>query len=210
MFTGIIKSNGIIASVKNESGSLVLCINGKTHGTSKIGDSVSIDGCCLTITAIKGNVFSVNVMPETVKKTTIKYYKKGSFVNMEFPLKLNSGLDGHLVQGHIDFTGTVKSSKNSCGDAKLKITHPANMAKYIALKGSITVNGVSLTVSMLNDKDFEVSLIPQTLLATNLGLLKKGQKVNVEIDMISRYLESLLKEKSNTINHQFLKERGFL
>jgi riboflavin synthase len=199
----------------------------QTLATSqKIGDSIAVDGVCLTITAIKDDTFTVQAIPETLNKTIIKNYRAGTIVNLERPLKLQDELHGHLVQGHVDFAGKVTATALATakprltqaevtsslpGDSKiLAITFPPEYAKFFALKGSVTMNGVSLTISSLHEDSFEVSLIPQTINTTNLGTLVPGQEVNIEVDLLARYLDRLLQDKAQQINYEFLQERGFI
>jgi len=196
MFTGIIQKTGEIKKIGTRNGIKILAIEprlAKTRAKQRMlnpGDSIAVDGCCLTVTACTKKLFKVEAIPETLKHTIINKYRKGTIVNLENPLKIGDSLDGHFVQGHIDFVGTVlKSGKD--GDSKiLTISFPKNIAKYFALKGSVTVNGVSLTISKISKTGFEVSLIPQTLKTTNLNSLVKNDVANIEIDMIARYINA--------------------
>jgi riboflavin synthase len=210
MFTGIIRNTGTVKILEDKKGLKVIGFQSALSSRLKKGGSIAVDGCCLTVTSCTKNSFKAEVMAETLKKTVIGKYKKGSAVNLEMPLKLGESLDGHLVQGHVDFSGTVKSVKKNGESREIEITFPKDLSKYFALKGSVTVNGVSLTVSMLNAESFEVSLIPQTIKSTNLGMLKKGDFVNIEVDLIGRYLESLVHNREKTTSYQFLKARGFI
>lgn len=186
MFTGIITETGKTLKIKKGKKAWTFTIQTKSIlKDKKIGDSIAINGACVTITGIKGKNFNFDAIPETLKLTNLRDLKKGSKVNLEPSLKLNQSLDGHFVQGHIDETGTVMSFKKE----KLTIKFPQKLAKYLAFKGSVAINGVSLTISDLKKDTFSVELIPHTLKMTNLGELKKGDKVNLEIDMIARYLE---------------------
>lgn len=194
MFTGIIRKTGKIRSIENGKGLKIMTVEGSFAG-KKIGDSIAVDGCCFTITSCTKNLFTVEAMPETTRRTVINQYVKGTIVNLENPLKIGDSLDGHFVQGHIDFVGTVKEFKKDGNAKTVTISFPQKFGKYFALKGSVTVNGVSLTVSKIHKTAFEVSLIPQTLKTTNLGSLKKNDNVNIEIDVIARYLDSLINSK---------------
>lgn len=197
MFTGIIQQIGTIKKVSQKDGITLLQIENATIApTKKVGDSIAIDGTCLTVTAKTNKWFEVKAIPETIKHTTLKNYRKGTKVNLENPLKVGDCLDGHLVQGHVDFVGTVKNTKKDGSSTIVKTSFPLDYAKYLAIKGSITVNGVSLTISKLSSNSFEVSLIPLTMSTTNLGSLIKGNELNIEIDIISRYLDSLLRNLS--------------
>ncbi|MBU0668009.1 riboflavin synthase [Patescibacteria group bacterium] len=207
MFTGIIREIATISEItQKENGIIELKIESSLARNKKKGDSIAVDGACLTITSPGQNIFTVEAIPETINKTNIKSYKPGTGVNLETPLKIGDGLDGHFVSGHIDFCAEVSSTENNL----LIITVPPEMRKYFALKGSVAINGVSLTISHLDKETFGVSLIPTTLEKTNLGLLKKEDPVNIEIDLIARYLDSLLSGKEKEVSYDFLKDRGFL
>lgn len=211
MFTGIIRKTGEITKISSENRIKEIEIAcPKLSNCNTAGDSIAIDGVCLTITKLTDTGFCAQIMPETLTKTIIGNYSLGTVINIEEPLTLGGKLDGHLVSGHVDYTGTIINIQNQGSDKDIEISFPPEMSKYLALKGSITVNGASLTISKLNFESFIVSLIPETLNNTNLGLSKIHDKVNIEIDLISRYLESLLKEKEKTTEYDFLKERGFI
>lgn len=211
MFTGIIQKMGTVKKISTQNGITTLNISVPAFAQKmKIGDSISIDGSCLTISQKTMNNFSVQAIPETLEKTIIKNYKIGQKVNLELPLKMNQGLDGHLVTGHIDLAAKIKEIKKNGASKILNIEFPITMAKYFAMKGSVTVNGVSLTISKIHTDSFEVSLIPLTQKITNLGTIKKGEEVNIEIDLIVRYLENLLNGKEKEITYNFLQERGFI
>lgn len=185
MFTGIIQEIGTVKSAAKNGGALTLEISALLSSKLKKGDSVSVDGTCLTAVKHTKKSFTADIMPETIKKTIISSYKKGTKVNLELPLRLSDKIDGHFVLGHVDGIGKVT------GDSDLKIAPPSSLLKFIAYKGSVSINGVSLTVSKKDKKSFQVSLIPMTLQKTNLGSLKKGNNVNIEVDMLCRYLDSL-------------------
>lgn len=219
MFTGIIRQIGKIARIDQKENLTELTIEAPGIASNeKKGDSIAVDGVCLTITAfgISGDAsnvptqFTVQAIPETLARTIIGSYKENTTVNLETPMKLGDELHGHMVQGHVDFVGTVTEVKPDGESTILQISFPPDFAKFLALKGSVTVNGVSLTISLLNESTFEVSLIPETLAATNLGALTVGHKVNIEIDLIARYLDSLLQDKERQTTYQFLKERNII
>lgn len=211
MFTGIIQGMGTVEKVSDNENIKILTIK-TPHSLSpeKIGESIAVDGACLTVISIVADTFSVECIPETIKKTVVKNYNTNTVVNLENPLKLDQGIDGHLVQGHVDFIGTIKKIFNQGESKILTISFPGSMGKFFANKGSVTVNGVSLTISKLNTDTFEVSLIPQTLKSTNLGKIQENSQVNIEIDLIARYLDRLLQDRAQQINYEFLVERGFI
>lgn len=219
MFTGIIRQLGRIARIDQKENLTELTIEAPgIAANAKKGDSIAVDGVCLTVTASgkTGNVsnettqFTVQVIPETLARTIIGAYKENTAVNLETPMKLGDELHGHMVQGHVDFVGTVTAVKPDGDSTVLQISFPSDFAKFLALKGSVTVNGVSLTVSLLQEETLEVSLIPETLAATNLGALATDHKVNIEIDLIARYLDRLLQDKERQTTYQFLKERNII
>ena len=192
MFTGIVqavgriaelKSTGVSATVRVEAGSLDM-------GDVVIGDSIACNGVCLTVTQLAASGFSVDVSHETLRVTA--GFAAGSAVNLEKSLRLADRLGGHLVSGHVDGTGTVKAVKAIDGNRELTIVFPDDLARYFARKGSVTVNGVSLTVNALDGDRFSVNLVPHTLVATNLGELKMDSRVNLEVDLLARYVERLL------------------
>ena len=193
MFTGIIKEVGRIEKIK--SGKNIKTFTVKANSTiknKKVGQSIAVNGVCVTITGIKKNSFDFDAIAETLERTNLGFLKLKNEVNLEPALTLNQSLDGHLVQGHVDTQGETISLKNRKKHTILTIEFPTEIGKYLAFKGSITVNGVSLTISKLEEKTFSVDLIPHTLGKTNLGKLKKGDKVNLEVDIIARYLKRML------------------
>jgi len=211
MFTGIIKEIGEISSVKKSGANKTFAVKtSKILANKKIGQSIAINGVCTTITKITKNTFEFEAMPETLNRTNLGIIKKNSKVNLEDSLKFNEDIDGHLVQGHVDTKGEVISLSKSKKGTILTIKYPKEIAKYLAFKGSISINGVSLTISDLNYSDFSVDLIPHTLKNTNLGILKKKDEVNLEIDMIARYVKRLLDAKEKEFTYEFLKDRNFI
>lgn len=191
MFTGIITEKGKISSIEeSNSGNKISIESQEVIKDKKLGQSIAINGVCCTITAFQEKGFTIFASIETLEVSNFDQLKKNDIVNLEAALKMGDSLDGHMVQGHVDAVGTLKSL-----DIKEKITltieFPPEIAKYIAPKGSITINGISLTVATLSDNQFTVELIPLTIEKTNLKELKPGDKVNLETDMIARYLERL-------------------
>jgi len=211
MFTGIVKELGEITEMKKNGKNIQFKIKTKEILKGKeIGNSISINGICTTITKIENEYFFVDIMQETCEKTNVNTCKINDFINLEPALTLNQGLDGHLVQGHIDGTAGIKEIVDDEQRFQIKIKIPEEFKKHIALKGSITINGVSLTISDLRTSYFSVDLIPETLLKTNLRNLEKNDIVNIELDMISKYLEKLLEKKETETKFSFLAERGFI
>lgn len=197
MFTGIVEETGFI---KSFDGHKLIVECSKVLENTQIGDSIAIDGCCQTVVAMNANSFSADVSAETLKIT--KGFKTGECVNLERALLPQTRMGGHIVQGHIDGTGKY------LGDMTFEV--PKELDKYIVYKGSITVNGVSLTVSKNQNNTFSVAIIPHTLENTNLKYLKIGDLVNIETDILGRYVEKFLSTKNNNITEDFLKENGFM
>lgn len=201
MFTGIIKTIGTVADIKSTKNETSIVIETDQFFKNKeAGNSIAINGVCLTITKTDRNKAFFNLMTETLKATNLKDIKVGEKVNMEPALTFGQGLDGHLVQGHVDTAGEIIEIRKESKQTTLRISYPRNFCIFLSLKGSITVNGVSLTISFLEEDFFEVCLVDHTLKVTNLSNLKKGDKVNLEFDAIAKYLKSLLDAK----------DRGFL
>ena len=196
MFTGIVEEIGTIKSFDG-SKLVVECV--KVLENTQIGDSIAIDGCCQTVVSMTNTTFSADVSAETLKIT--KGFKSGEKVNLERALTPQTRMGGHIVQGHVD--GTAKYLGN------MTFQLSSELDKYVVYKGSITVNGVSLTVSENENKTFAVAVIPHTLEKTNLKFLKPGDLVNIETDILGRYVEKFLYSQNNNITENFLKENGF-
>ena len=193
MFSGIVADVGLIKSVQDRDGGLRLTVATELLGMDDvaIGDSIAVNGVCLTVVKIAGNDFVVDVSRETLNCTT-GLEEQGKHVNLEKALRLSDRLGGHLVSGHVDGVGEVVAFNDIGESWRLVVRAPQALAKYIAVKGSITINGVSLTVNQVAGSEFEVNLIPHTLEATTLNELKTGAKVNLEIDLIARYVEHMM------------------
>ena len=199
MFTGIIQAKGSIQEVSSSKEGARLKINSNELNLldSKVGDSIAVDGVCLTATEVADNWFSVDVSNETISCTTFSKLNQGQNVNLEKSLRLNQGIDGHLVSGHVDGVGTVNSIDKDGECIRIKIEVQSDIVKYIAKKGSICVNGVSLTVYSVENNIFDVNIVPHTFSVTTLGELKLNSKVNLEIDQVARYVERLLTLKDH-------------
>lgn len=193
MFNGIITSTQKPISVKRHRESIRLTVPIPQSWKLRVGDSVAIDGICFTVEKIDTTSFLVYAMAETLRRTTLKDLPDDHIFNLEQPLKLADFIGGHVVSGHVDTVATVKSTLNVEESRDVAFTIDKDFTKYLVDKGSVAVNGVSLTVTAVTDATFSVSLIPYTLSHTNLGSLKAGDKVNVELDMIAKQLEKLIK-----------------
>ncbi|MES2224063.1 MAG: riboflavin synthase [Patescibacteria group bacterium] len=188
MFTGIIQKTAKIKSVKKENEILVVSFELPKKFDIKKGASISINGVCSTVISFTKNEFKVGYMKETLSKTNVGTWGVGGKMNLEPSLRLGDTLDGHFVYGHIDTVGTIKTITKQGDSRFFEISIPKEFLKYVVYKGSVAVNGVSLTVSARNSKSFNISLIPYTLEHTNLGELTLGDSVNVEVDVMGKYI----------------------
>lgn len=193
MFTGIVEEIGTVVRLDRGEGDARLTLRGAvvTEGT-RLGDSIAVDGVCLTVAELDGDTFVMDVMPETLSRSTLGTLEAGTPVNLERAVRADGRLDGHLVQGHVDGVGRLVSRTPGPRWDDLVIECPPELARYVAEKGSVAVSGVSLTVTRAGDADLGVSLIPTTLEATTLGRLVPGDPVNLEVDVIAKYVERLL------------------
>ena len=196
MFTGIIQSKGNIKDIisSREGARLKINTNALDLSDSKVGDSIAVDGVCLTVTQLSGDGFTADVSNETLACTTFSGLKQEQEVNLEKSLRANQGIDGHLVSGHVDGIGSVSSVEKDGDSVRIQIEAQNDIVKYIAKKGSICINGVSLTVNRVVKNIFDVNIVPHTLSATTLGDLSLNSNVNLEIDQIARYVERLLSQ----------------
>ena len=199
MFTGIIQAKGSIREVSssNEGARLKINSNELNLLDSKVGDSIAVDGVCLTATEVADNWFGADISNETMSCTTFSKLTQGQNVNLEKSLRLNQGIDGHLVSGHVDGVGAVNSIDKDGESIRIKIEVQSDIVKYIAKKGSICVNGVRLTVNSVENNIFDVNIVPHTFSVTTLGELKLNSIVNLEIDQVARYVERLLTLKDH-------------
>jgi riboflavin synthase len=195
MFTGIVSAVGEVRAAKPARGGcrLVIDAGGLRLRDVAVGDSIAVNGACLTVTRKRARTFEADVSRETLACTT--GLATGSRVNLEKAMRLGDPFGGHLVSGHVDGVGRVARMRAVGDNWRLAVRAPAALAKYLARKGSITVNGVSLTVNRVGGATFEVNLIPHTLAATNLGALRAGDRVNLEVDLLARYLDRLRRRR---------------
>lgn len=212
MFTGIIEELGTVERIDRSSEPAVFTVKADRilKGLKK-GDSVSVNGACLTVIAAGKDKFSVEAIRETLKKTSLGDLKEGEKVNLEGALVSGGKVSGHFVTGHVDGTGIIKSKKECKGEILLEIKAAGDILDGIVLKGSVAVDGVSLTVAELNNGSFSVYIIPHTARATTLGSRKAGDKVNLETDMLGKYAAKYSgREKPSNITEEFLKDKGFI
>ncbi len=222
MFTGIIEAVGTVSALQPRGGDMRVTIRtGKLDlGDVKLGDSIAVNGICLTAVALPGDGFVADVSGETLARSAFIGLKVGSRVNLEKALTPTTRLGGHLVSGHVDGVGELLSLNNDGRSVRMRIEAPAELAKYIAEKGSITVDGVSLTVNGVDGKLFDLNIVPHTMQETTLVDFTVGRRINLEVDLIARYLERLLlgekaaqsvgEGKADGISMAFLAEHGFI
>lgn len=224
MFTGIIEATGKIKALTNNGSDIRLVVESETLDMSDVhlGDSIATNGVCLTVVEHGSTYYAADVSQETIKLTGFKHYGVGNAVNLEKAMRADSRFGGHIVSGHVDGLGVVKTINKHTNYVEIWVEAPSDLAKYIAHKGSITVDGVSLTVNEVNDNVFMLWLIPHTLQETIIGSYKVGTEVNLEVDLIARYLERLIQgesqskysaasaDKASNIDMAFLAENGYL
>lgn len=210
MFTGLIAELGHVEALRREQNSYRLTLSAeKIPPQLVIGESVCCNGACLTVTSADSHHFTVDVMPETVRRTTIGLLKKGDPVNLERTLRVGDGLDGHIVQGHVDGVGTIVRMVPE-GIAKVTtISAPPELLQLMVTKGSIAIDGISLTLTDVTDTNFSVSLIPLTVQFTTLGVKKPGDKVNLETDILGKYIKKMMESRSGGLTMKSLLENGF-
>jgi len=218
MFTGIVEAVGEILAVEPGAGDTRLRVRAGGIDLTRvgIGDSVATSGVCLTVVELPGDGFWADVSAETLARTTLMAVRPGTPVNLECALTPTSALGGHIVSGHVDGIGQLAVRQQAARSVRMEFTAPEALARYIAEKGSICVDGVSLTVNDVRGARFGVNVVPHTLRVTTLGALRAGDRVNLEVDIIARYLERLLlgdraaDEPSGSVTEALLRERGFV
>lgn len=215
MFTGIIEETGTIKAIQITGNSAVLTIKAKkVLEGSKTGDSIAVNGVCLTATTIGADYFTADVMAETMRRSSLGALQKGSIVNLERAMAAEGRFGGHIVSGHVDAMGTIEAIAPEANAVWYTIGADKKTLHYIVEKGSITIDGISLTVAYVDEKCFKVSIIPHTRQETNLSQKKVGDNVNLECDIIGKYVEKLLtpveeEKKESNITEEFLKKYGF-
>jgi riboflavin synthase len=215
MFTGIIEALGSIAAIEKRGGDMRLQVNSATLPMAevKLGDSIATNGVCLTVVSLLNNGFWADVSNETLSLSSFANAKVGQMVNLERAMLASSRLDGHIVSGHVDGLGRIVNCASDARSIRLSIEAPANLAHYIVTKGSICVDGVSLTVNRVEGSVFELNIVPHTAAQTIIQHYRAGTAVNLEVDLLARYLERLLQAKQpvkNGISMATLADNGFL
>ena len=211
MFTGIIKAKGKIAAMDKRGGDVRLSVrsDGLPFSSYSTGESIAVNGVCLTAVALRDDGFDTDVSVETLDVTSLGNLGVGDHVNLEPSLALGDRLGGHLVSGHVDCLGTVKSQHEDARSVRIALEIPPEFAPYVAKKGSVTVDGVSLTVNEVRGSVFEVNIIPHTAEVTIIGEYAEGTRVNIEVDLLARYVERLLSKDHDGLSMEFLKEHGY-
>lgn len=216
MFTGIVEEMGTIAGIQKGAKSAVLTIQAeKVFSDIHIGDSIALNGVCLTVTSFSGNTYTADVMNETLRRSSLGSLTIGSKVNLERAMAANGRFGGHIVSGHIDGTGTITKVKKDDNAIWYTIAAEENLMKYIVEKGSIAIDGISLTVAKRSDMDFAISMIPHTAKETVLSQKKPGDIVNLENDIVGKYIEQLMhcekkeEKKESRLTKEFLLQAGF-
>lgn len=210
MFTGLIEETGIIAdSERSEKGRIITVKTDTIAGELKTGQSIAVDGCCLTVSKAQKGEFQAEVSVETLNRTYKKAFSAGRRVNLERAMRPEDRFEGHLVQGHVDGTGEVKNLKDAGGSYYLSVEISRNMLDNTVEKGSIALNGVSLTITEVESRRFIVNLISHTLEKTNLSELQPGDRVNLELDIVGKYIISFLRN-SKGVDKELLREYGFM
>ena len=215
MFTGIVEETGVIRAVQRGAKSAVLTVEAKkVLEDVHVGDSIATNGVCLTVTAVRGGCFTADVMNETLRRSSLGSLTPGSRVNLERAMAANGRFGGHIVSGHIDGTGTISAIRKDDNAIWYTVEAAPSLLRYIVEKGSITIDGVSLTVAAVGETWFSISAIPHTVAVTILGEKRSGDTVNLETDIIGKYVEKLLRPQPETqrqskITLEFLAENGF-
>ncbi len=213
MFTGIVEEVGRIVELRRGAASARVAIEAPlvSEGT-RIGDSVCVSGTCLTVVAIAGQVLSFDAVPETLRRSSLRDLKAGDSVNLERALRLGDRLGGHIVQGHVDGVGQIVSVRDQDTARMVRVSVPASLSRYIAEKGSVTLDGISLTVAEVHADGFTVSIVPHTWDMTTLRARRAGDALNIEVDVLAKYVESLLGagKASDSRFESLLAEAGYL
>jgi len=211
MFTGLIESMGTIVSMKPQKQGFILSVDaGFDLSKDAVGDSIAVDGVCLTATSITKNVFTAAASAETVSRSTLGGLRPGSRVNIERAMTLSTRLGGHLVLGHVDCVGTIGSLSEVSGSMRMSVRFDKKFSRYVIEKGSIAIDGISLTVNRIEQDTFEVNIIPHTATSVTLTHKRPGDRVNLEFDVIGKYVEKLLGKQEGEGLETLLKKQGFI
>lgn len=209
MFTGLVQQIGTVERVEQAAGMTDLWV-GSSFEQLQLGESIACDGCCLTVVEARGGSFRLQASPETLRRTTLGEWRQGTRVNLERALRLGDRLGGHWVQGHVDGVARVLSVREEGGSRVLAFELPAELAPFFIEKGSVTVDGISLTVNSVGRAEFSVALIPETLARTTLGGKGGGARVNLEADLVGKYVARQQQLKGGSLSEDDLKRAGFV
>lgn len=197
MFTGLVREVGDVVWLRRSDKTVQLLVRApRSAARARIGESVAVNGCCLTVTACRDEQFMFDLLEESLVRTNLGDLKPGDPVNLERALRVDGRLGGHFVQGHVDCTAKILALEEKGPDLRIDLALPSDFARYVAFKGSVAINGVSLTVAVLGEDRFSVWIIPHTLENTNLGDLEVGDRVNLEFDILAKYVERLVGAKN--------------
>ena len=212
MFTGLIEEVGTVVSLTRTAVGRLVIVSNKVINDVAIGDSVAINGVCLTVTSISDSKLSFDAVPETLNRSTLKDLHPGDKVNLEASLRAGKMIGGHFVQGHVDGVGTFESITPLAESRVIRISASRELLRYIVEKGSIAIDGISLTIASVDDSGFTVAVIPHTLSVTTLGLKRPGDHVNLETDIIGKYIEKFVNDRKGTsgVTENLLRDAGFM
>ena len=211
MFTGIIKAKGSIAAIEKRAGDVRLRVTAADlpWADYEVGDSIAVNGVCLTAVQLHDDGFDTDVSVETLDVTTLKHLETGDAVNLEPALRVGDALGGHLVSGHVDGIGRMTARADDARSIRMTFEVPAELARYVARKGSICVDGVSLTINEVSGNTFGLNIIPHTAEVTTMGAYEPGTAVNIEVDLLARYIERMLGSETGGLSIDFLREHGY-
>ena len=211
MFTGIVKAKGRISAIEHRGGDVRMTVTAAElpWADYELGDSICVSGVCLTVVKLLADGFETDVSVESLDVTTLKQLKTGDAVNLEPALRVGDALGGHLVSGHVDGIGVVISRSDDARSIRMAFEVPTELARYIAKKGSVCVDGVSLTINEVSGNTFNLNIIPHTAEVTTMGDYADGTAVNIEVDLLARYIERMLGNDANRVSIDFLREHGY-
>ncbi|MCE5200198.1 MAG: riboflavin synthase [Armatimonadota bacterium] len=212
MFTGLVEEVGTVKSLTTGTVGRLVVASDKVINDVALGDSVSVSGVCLTVTSIGSGELSFDAVPETLNRSTLADLRPGGKVNMEASLRAGKMMGGHIVQGHVDGIGTITSIKRLAESVEIRVNAPGEIMRYVVEKGSIALDGISLTVASCDDSGFTIAVIPHSLEVTTLGLRRPGDKVNLETDIIGKYVEKFLnaRQSGGSVTESLLRQSGFM
>ncbi|MGQ9765102.1 MAG: riboflavin synthase [Armatimonadota bacterium] len=212
VFTGLVEEIGVVRTVQTGTVTRLSVCSRIVSRKASVGDSVSVSGVCLTVTSVYEDEISFDAVPETLYRSTLNDLQAGDLVNLESSLRADGVIGGHFVMGHVDAVGVIESVERLADSAQIRVGAPEDVMRYVVEKGSIAVDGVSLTVAAVQESSFSVAVIPHTLKVSTLGRKRSGDRVNLEVDIIAKYVEKFLKcrEVTSGVTMDFLRDTGFI